>query len=448
MDDSAGTSGTPEQPRKRQRCDSDTDYMQLMQQHVQLQQQQRQQQQQQQQQPNAFCSPGPANNFGPGPANNFGPVPANNFGPGPANNFGPGLANNFQAFMNQALQAQQAQFNAFCQQMSLTGPVATMMQHMQQLARFPMPGPPPMPPPPPGAPQWPQQQQQQQHVNGMSQQPRQQLKRGRRPKKGQAMVQKPGALQGQKPGTPQGQKPGIPQGQMPMQPKLVQGQPQAQTSFGRKRCVSTWTCYEPDGPPRSYVSDKKWSSQRKVRVTDAEGQCPYPFIGRTVSDFVLLGPQTVMPPEPQSRYCDVCGGLVLNELRHKESRKHREAVELDVALICARIRRDPAFAAAVISAARECIDTTGVAEADSDNSDMSLVDEEDDDDYDDVDDDGGDKYKDDDEPPPGKKGSEKPSNQQPSGAVASSSTDDFGFLENEVFRRAPDGNKPKGGLGK
>lgn len=188
--------------------------------------------------------------------------------------------------------------------------------------------------------------------------------------------------------------------------------PQQQGST--RRHVATWTCYEPDGPPRTYFSLRPWKSQLQVLATCPDDQCSKVFRGRTLSAFLLHAPNALMPPDPESRYCEDCGGLIISELRHKQSRLHREAVEMDVSLICSRIRRDPAFASAVIAAARECIENTGVEESghdDDGSSDEGNVE-------------GG---EDDDGPPPSKQ-------PRPSGSKAA---DEFEFLEGDVFRRAP-----------
>lgn len=131
-----------------------------------------------------------------------------------------------------------------------------------------------------------------------------------------------------------------------------------------QRTVATWTCFEPDGPPRCYFSDKRWKCQVRSSAKCADDQCPKIFRGRTVS---ACAP--AMPPPPDCRVCDDCGGTVVDEPSHRRSRLHREAVEMDVSLICSRIRRDPAFAAAVIAAARQCVENTGVEESAHSSSD-------------------------------------------------------------------------------
>uniref|UniRef100_A0A224YZX1 Uncharacterized protein n=1 Tax=Rhipicephalus zambeziensis TaxID=60191 RepID=A0A224YZX1_9ACAR len=132
-----------------------------------------------------------------------------------------------------------------------------------------------------------------------------------------------------------------------------------------QRTVATWTCFEPDGPPRCYFSDKRWKCQVRSSAKCAEDQCPRIFRGRTVS-----AGAPAMPPPPDCRVCDDCGGTVVDESSHRRSRLHREAVEMDVSLICARIRRDPAFAAAVIAAARQCVENTGVEESASSDDEV------------------------------------------------------------------------------
>lgn len=131
-----------------------------------------------------------------------------------------------------------------------------------------------------------------------------------------------------------------------------------------QRTVATWTCFEPDGPPRCYFSDRRWKSQVRSSAKYAEHQCPRIFRGRTVT-----ASAPAIPPPPDSRSCEDCGGTVVDEPSHRRSRLHREAVEMDVSLICARIRRDPAFAAAVIAAARQCVERTGVEESSHSSSD-------------------------------------------------------------------------------
>ncbi|KAK8772270.1 hypothetical protein V5799_024487 [Amblyomma americanum] len=197
-----------------------------------------------------------------------------------------------------------------------------------------------------------------------------------------------------------------------------QQQQQQQQQAKTRRHVATWTCYEPDGPPRTYFSLRPWKSQLQVSANCPEDQCSKIFRGRTLTSFLQHAPNALMPPDPQSRYCEDCGGLIISELRHKQSRLHREAVEMDVSLICSRIRRDPAFASAVIAAARECIENTGCEESEHDDDNNST-------------DEGGcvnvEGGEDDDGPPPSKQ-------PRPSGSKAA---DEFEFLEGDVFRRAP-----------
>lgn len=91
-------------------------------------------------------------------------------------------------------------------------------------------------------------------------------------------------------------------------------------------------------------------------------------------------------------------------------------MEMDVELICSRIRRDPAFAAAVISAARDCVERTGLVGTAGDEDEDEELGE---DDMDEV------EEEDDVPPPPAKR--QRVENQP--------SEDAFGFLEGEVFRR-------------
>lgn len=139
-------------------------------------------------------------------------------------------------------------------------------------------------------------------------------------------------------------------------------QPNNTAAAKNQRTVATWTCYEPDGPPRAYFSDKRWKFQLRSIATLPD-QCPKIFRGRTMTAWA-----PAIPPQPETRYCDDCGGMVINEALHKRSRLHRESLEMDVSLICSRIRRDPAFAAAVIAAARQCVENTGIEESAHDDS--------------------------------------------------------------------------------
>lgn len=183
-------------------------------------------------------------------------------------------------------------------------------------------------------------------------------------------------------------------------PEQQRGKPQkpaVKPNTPARRSVATWTCFEPDGPPRSYFSERPWKSQVRCSATCSEDQCPKIFRGRTVT-----ASAPAMPAPPESRCCDDCGGMIVHEAAHKRSRLHREAVELDVSLICSRIRRDPAFAAAVIAAARECVENTGVE-------------------------DSGHEDDDDEDGPPGKRARQNPP----------AADDEFEFLEGDVFRRAP-----------
>lgn len=177
------------------------------------------------------------------------------------------------------------------------------------------------------------------------------------------------------------------------------GKPQkaaAKPNTPTRRHVATWTCFEPDGPPRSYFSERPWKSQVRCSATCSEDQCPKIFRGRTVTTTTNA---PAMPAPPESRFCADCGGTVVNEVAHQRSRLHREAVELDVSLICSRIRRDPAFAAAVIAAARQCVESTGVEDSGPDDDD------------------------------------EGPSKRARRGDPPAA--DEFEFLEGDVFRRAP-----------
>lgn len=201
--------------------------------------------------------------------------------------------------------------------------------------------------------------------------------------------------------------------QEPPGPSLPQKKPQ--------RSASVWVNHEPGHLPALYCSVKPWRSQLLIETILPEHDVPALFRGRTLSALRLREPNPLPPsfpadcPEPRS--CDVCGGTIINEVVHNKSKLHRESLEMDVELICSRIRRDPAFAAAVISAARDCVERTGLVGTAGDEDEDEEV---------------GENYMDEAEeedyvqpPPPAKR--QRVENRP--------SEDAFGFLENDVFRR-------------
>lgn len=193
-----------------------------------------------------------------------------------------------------------------------------------------------------------------------------------------------------------------------------------------QRSIAVWVNHETGQQPTLYCSVKPWKSQLQARTTMPEHDVPIMFRGRTLTALRLREPEPLQPwapaecPEP--RVCDVCGGTVLNEVIHNKSQLHREYEQMDVELICSRIRRDPAFAAAVISAARECVESTGLVEPAEDEDDCADEEEEEfegvgrncvEEDAEDV------------KPPPVKQ--QRVESRPP--------PDAFEFLEGEVFRR-------------
>lgn len=213
----------------------------------------------------------------------------------------------------------------------------------------------------------------------------------------------------------------------PPQRANQQEPPMPRSTTKSHRSVAVWVNHETGQEPSLYCSVKPWKSQLRGRTTMPEHDVPIMFRGRTLTALRLREPEPLQPwapvecPEP--RVCDVCGGTVLNEVVHNKSTLHREYEEMDVELICSRIRRDPAFAAAVIGAARECVESTGLVEPAGDEDNYEDEEEEE------VEGVGGNCVGEDDEEdvkqPPVKQ--QRVESQPP--------PDAFGLLEGEVFRR-------------
>ncbi|KAH7979963.1 hypothetical protein HPB49_012510 [Dermacentor silvarum] len=126
-----------------------------------------------------------------------------------------------------------------------------------------------------------------------------------------------------------------------------------------RRTIATWTGQVGDQPPRVYASAAPWRDQMRVPSALALESVPRIFKGCTLQDFGAAQPGVVLATDPGAKYCEACGGLVVNLARHEASRLHRDRVKAgtprkdrsphrDAAEVRARMARDPEFAALVL----------------------------------------------------------------------------------------------------
>ncbi|KAH9372131.1 hypothetical protein HPB48_000771 [Haemaphysalis longicornis] len=143
----------------------------------------------------------------------------------------------------------------------------------------------------------------------------------------------------------------------------------------RPRTVATWVCQAGNEPLQGYFSAAAWSGQVQCEVGLQLDRVPQVFRGRTLADHGAAFPGGVATPDPGARYCAICGLLVVAAEYHETSERHKAAVEaaraaraaatgprrapaaasaaaaLDVDTVRARMRADPAFAAAILAPA-------------------------------------------------------------------------------------------------
>ncbi|KAH9384083.1 hypothetical protein HPB48_026066 [Haemaphysalis longicornis] len=154
------------------------------------------------------------------------------------------------------------------------------------------------------------------------------------------------------------------------------------------RTVATWVCQAGNEPLHGYFSAAAWSGQVRCEVGLQLDRVPQVFRGRTLADHGAAFPGGVATPDPGARYCAICGLLVVAAEYHETSERHKAAVEaaraaraaatgprrapaaasaaaaLDVDTVRARMRADPAFAAAILApAAAEAGGPAGFAAA-------------------------------------------------------------------------------------
>ncbi|KAG0416103.1 hypothetical protein HPB47_006709 [Ixodes persulcatus] len=111
------------------------------------------------------------------------------------------------------------------------------------------------------------------------------------------------------------------------------------------RTVATWTTQTGNQPPRAYSSARPWGQQLQVAADTRADRVPYPFRGYTVSETNSAAPEADAQPDVDAVYCEVCGGLVVQEPRHVLSLNHCAQRVPGVEAVLARVRRDPEFAA-------------------------------------------------------------------------------------------------------
>lgn len=123
------------------------------------------------------------------------------------------------------------------------------------------------------------------------------------------------------------------------------------------RTVTTWTYQEGQEPPQFFVSAAPWEEQPRVPRRPAEAQVEEPFRGRTVSDIDEAAGGACLEPPPGSRFCRGCGSLFVHRA-HLRSLSHAERLTEAglrganaLALVLARMERDPPFAAAIMARA-------------------------------------------------------------------------------------------------
>ncbi|KAH7981071.1 hypothetical protein HPB49_021294 [Dermacentor silvarum] len=123
--------------------------------------------------------------------------------------------------------------------------------------------------------------------------------------------------------------------------------------------IATWTGQVGDQPPRVYASAAPWRDQMRVPSALALESVPCIFKGCTLQDFEAAQLCVVLATDPGAKYCEACGGLVVNLARHEASRLHRDRVKAgtprkdrsphrDAAEVRARMTRDPEFAGLVL----------------------------------------------------------------------------------------------------
>lgn len=105
--------------------------------------------------------------------------------------------------------------------------------------------------------------------------------------------------------------------------------PEAPVTPVETKSVACWTFQHGTEEPRCFFSNTKWPKQRRVVRGLPDDKIPTLFRGRTVTVMDRLAEGACVEPAEDAVYCKVCGGLVIVQERHEESRLHQSRLRPD-----------------------------------------------------------------------------------------------------------------------